>query len=177
MNQKNIVLIGFMGTGKSSVGRLLAKRLRMAWVDLDHAIEDREGRKIKDIFEKEGEPYFRKIEKEAVEHFSSKRDQVITTGGGAVLDPDNLQALKKNGILITLVASPETIYERVKNSKKRPLLNKKEDLLEEITALLEKRRPFYQKSDYYFNTDGKNASQVTRLILKVLTPNLAKDSR
>ena len=165
---KNIVLIGFMGTGKSSVGRILARRLRREFVDLDRYLEEREKRKIREIFEKEGEPYFRAIEKEAVNVWSCKQNLVITTGGGTVIDPENRSALKENGILVTLVASPETIYQRLKNSKKRPLLNDKEDLRHEIGVLLEKRKPFYKKSDFYFDTDGKNASQVASLILRVL---------
>lgn len=167
---KNIVLIGFMGTGKSSVGRILAKRAKREFVDLDRYLETKEKRKIRDIFEKEGELYFRALEKEAVRVWASAQNKVITTGGGTVVDPENLSALKENGILITLVAKPETIFNRVKRSKNRPLLNDKEDLFSEIQKLFEKRKPFYQKSDYYFDTDGKTASQVANMIQKVLTP-------
>ena len=165
---KNIVLIGFMGTGKSSVGRILAKRAKREFVDIDRYLEEKEKRKIRDIFEREGEVYFRKLEKEAILRWASAGNKVITTGGGAVVDPENLSVLKANGILITLVAKPETIYERVKNSKRRPLLNGSEDLFSEIQKLLEKRKPFYEKSDYYFDTDGKSASQVANLMQKVL---------
>ncbi len=164
---KNIVLVGFMGTGKSSVGRILARRLRREFVDIDRWLEDREKRKIREIFEKDGEAYFRAKEKEAVSLWAAKENMVITTGGGAVTDPENHEALKKNGLLVTLLASPETIRDRVKNSKDRPLLKDKEDLLAEIKLLLEKRKPFYEKSDYYFDTDGKNAAQVARMILRV----------
>ncbi len=157
-----------MGTGKSSVGRILARRMRRQFVDIDRYIEDREKRKIREIFEKDGEPYFRAVEREAVLHWAAKENMVITTGGGAVMDPENVAALKRTGLLVTLLASPETIYQRVKNSKNRPLLKDKEDLLSEISSLLEKRKPFYEKSDYYFDTDGKNAAQVARMILRVL---------
>ena len=165
---KNIVLIGFMGTGKSSVGRILARRMKREFVDLDRYLEEKEKRKIREIFEKDGEAYFRGIEKEAVAHWSQTENKVITTGGGAVMDSDNFSAFKQNGVLITLLAKPETIYERVKNSKRRPLLNGSQDLLGEIKALLEKRKPFYSRSDFYFDTDGKNASQVARLIQNVV---------
>src|SRR5438105_4579308 len=104
-----------MGTGKSSVGRILARRIKREFVDLDRYLEEKEQRRIREIFEKEGESYFRAAEKEAVMHWASKENKVITTGGGAVIDPDNFAALKQNGILITLLAKPETIYERVKN--------------------------------------------------------------
>ena len=165
---KNIVLIGFMGTGKSSVGRILARRMKREFVDLDRYLEEKEKRKIREIFEKEGEPYFRAIEKEAVARWAAAENKVITTGGGAIVDPDNFSALKQNGLLITLLAKPETIYERVKNSKRRPLLNDSQDLLAEIKSLLEKRKPYYSRSDFYFDTDGKNASQVARLIHNVI---------
>ena len=165
---KNIILLGFMGTGKSSVGRLLARRTKRQYVDLDSYLEDKEKRKIREIFEKEGEPYFRTIEKEAVRFWAGADNHVITTGGGTVLDPENLTLLKSNGILVTLAAKPETIYERVKNSKRRPLLSAKENLFTEIQALMEKRKPLYQQADYYFDTDGKSASQVADLIQKML---------
>jgi len=164
---KNIVLVGFMGTGKSSVGRVLARHTRRQFVDLDRYIEEKEKRKIRDIFEKDGEERFRALEKDAVRRWSAAENHVITTGGGTVVDPENLAALK-SGILITLLAKPETIYERVKHSKNRPLLKDKKDLLAEIRRLLEARRPFYEKSDFYFDTDGKSASQVARMIEHVL---------
>ena len=157
-----------MGTGKSSVGRILAKRTKRDFVDLDRCIEETEKRKIRDIFEKDGEPYFRALEKKAVLRWAHEEKKVITTGGGTVVDPENLAALKQNGLLITLLAKPETIYERIKNSKRRPLLNDKQDLFSEIQKLMEKRKPFYEQSDYYFDTDGKNASQVALMIQKVL---------
>ncbi len=157
-----------MGTGKSSVGRLLARRARREFVDIDRFLEDQEKRKIRDIFEKDGESHFRALEKKAVKHWSEGQGRVITTGGGAVMDADNLAALKKNGIIITLLAKPETIYERVKNSKSRPLLKEKKDLFAEICRLLELRKPFYAQADYFFDTDGKNASQVVKLIEHVL---------
>ena len=165
---KNIVLIGFMGTGKSSVGRILAKRTKRELIDLDRYLEEKEKRKIREIFEKEGESYFRKIEKAAVQHWAAERNKVIAAGGGLVVDPENVSVLKENGILITLVARPETIHDRVKRSKNRPLLSDKQDLLSEIKKLLEIRKPFYGQSDYYFDTDGKNASQVAGMILRVL---------
>ena len=165
---KNIVLVGFMGTGKSSVGRILARRLGREFIDIDRYLEEKEKRKIREIFEKEGEPYFRSIEKEAVRHWAQKRGVVITTGGGAVMDPDNWSALKEGGLLVTLLASPVVIYDRVKNSKNRPLLKDRQDLKAEIAEMLAQRKPYYEKSDYYFDTDGKTASQVARMILRVL---------
>lgn len=167
MVSKNIVLIGFMGTGKSSVGKVLAKRLGRAWVDIDQKIEESQKKKIADLFEKEGEAHFRNLEKEMVHQVSQGAGLVITTGGGVVLDAENMQALKKNGVLIALAATPETIFHRVKDSRHRPLL-KTTDPLGEIRRLLSVRQPLYEKADHYFHTDGKNASQVAELITERL---------
>lgn len=162
MTDKNIVLIGFMGTGKSAVGKILAKRLKRDWLDVDQVIEDTEKRKISDIFEKDGEAHFRRLEKETIQKVTGRSNLVITTGGGAVLDADNRAALKKNGFLITLSATPETIFQRVRHARHRPLL--KGDLRAEIQRLMAEREPFYRESDHIFSTDGKTASQMAALI-------------
>ena len=107
------------------------------------------------------------MEKEAVRLISEKENAVITTGGGAVLDPENRQRLAKNGWIVVLHASPETIYKRVKNSKKRPLLQGG-DMLAEIKRLLEIRKPFYDHADFSLDTNGKSPMQVANLILKAL---------
>ena len=162
MADKNVVIVGFMGTGKSTVGKMLAKRLKRRWVDVDQRIEETEKRKISEIFEKEGEAHFRRIEKEMIRTVTAERGVIIMTGGGAVVDPDNRAALKKNGLLITLSATPETIFQRVRKSRHRPLL--KGDLLTEIKRLLAEREPFYRESDHTFQTDGKTAAQVASMI-------------
>ena len=167
MGHRNIVLVGFMGTGKSTVGKILAKRLGRTWVDVDQRIEEAEKRKIGDIFEKDGEAGFRALEKEMVRRVCGGANLVITTGGGAVLDEENMRALKQNGFLIALDASPETIYQRVKDSRHRPLL-KSGDLMGEIRRLLEARRPFYAKADVSFRTDGKTAADVAGAIAGAL---------
>lgn len=164
---KNIVLIGFMGTGKSTVGKILAKKMSRALVDIDHRIEEREKRKISEIFEKEGEEYFRRLEKEMIRDTASHSGQVITTGGGAVLDAENFAALKSSGFLVALTASPETIYQRVKDTRHRPLL-KSPDLMAEIRRLLEIRMPVYKKADLCFTSDGKSGAQVAEQILEAL---------
>ena len=168
MNEKrNIVLIGFMGTGKSSAGKILAKRLGRSCVDIDQRIEESQKRKISDIFEKEGEPYFRSVEKEMVRQVCEAGNLVITTGGGVVMDAENIEMLKKNGFLVGLLATPETISQRVKDSGRRPLL-KGPDLMADIRRLLTVRQPFYAKADVTFHTDGKTASQVASDIAEAL---------
>lgn len=171
MESRNVVLVGFMGTGKSSVGKILADRLKRPLTDIDRMIEEKEKRKIREIFEKDGEAYFRLVEKELLRAAAQKLGQVITTGGGAVIDPENRRALKETGVLVALSATPETIYERVKNSRQRPLLQGG-DLLSEIRRLLEGRRPFYAEADLFFDTDGKNAAQVAGLVLEALKEKL-----
>jgi shikimate kinase len=156
-----------MGTGKSSVGRVLANRLERPLVDVDQRIEKQENKKIAEIFEKEGEAAFRSLEKRAIAEIAAMSGAVVTTGGGAVQDPENVEALRKNGWLIALSATPETIYERVRGSQHRPLL-RVADPLAEIRRLLELRKPFYAGADFFFHTDGKKASEVAREILEVL---------
>ena len=167
MLEKNLVLVGFMGTGKSTVGKALAKKLGRPFVDVDQCIEEKQKRRISEIFEKEGEPAFRRLEKETILEIAAGTELVITTGGGAVIDPENVAALKANGILVALEASPQTIYQRVKDTRHRPLL-RSADLPGEIEKLLEARRPFYDKADFKFVTDGKSATQVADEILAAL---------
>ena len=171
MGSKNIALTGFMGTGKSTVGRLLAKRLKWKWVDVDRYIEKKEGRPIARIFEKEGEPYFRSLEKEAIRELSSKRGVVITTGGGAVMDGENMKTLKKNGWVVALWADPSTLYYRLRGSRNRPLLKAK-DFLNEMKRLLELRRPHYEKSDLHVRTERRTPAQVADEIFRALERKL-----
>ena len=168
---KNISLIGFMGTGKTSVGKILGKRLNRPVMDVDLTIEKKEKRKIGEIFKDAGEAYFRSVEKEAIREICRRQGLVITTGGGAVLDTENLEALKASGWVIGLSATPETIYQRVKDSRHRPLLDG-EDKLGEVKRLLAVRKPFYEKADFYFETDGRSSAQVAGLILEKLADQL-----
>ena len=106
----NIVLIGFMGTGKSTIGKLLAKQFKFQFVDVDASIEEQAGKSITQIFHSEGEGYFRKLEAEFAQKLSKEDCQVIATGGGFVLNPQNVAVLKNNGVVVTLSASPGVIY-------------------------------------------------------------------
>ena len=111
---KNIYLVGFMGTGKTTVGRILAGKLGKDFVEMDEAIEKKEGRRIKDIFASEGEGYFRRLERELLKKISSQLDLVVSCGGGLVCDSANLKILKNTGHLFSLFASPSVIFERIK---------------------------------------------------------------
>ena len=160
-----------MGTGKSSVGKILAERLSRPLADVDLYIEANEKRKIGAIFHEAGEAYFRSLEKKAIREICGRQGIVITTGGGAVLDPENLDALKASGWVIGLSATPETIYRRVKNLRHRPLLEGK-DKLREIERLLAARKPYYEKADFTVETDGRSSVQVAGLILEKLADKL-----
>ncbi len=164
----NIVLTGFMCTGKTSVGKLLAKKLSYQFVDTDDLIEERVGMKISQIFANYGEPYFRDIESEVVKEVSQKDNLVISTGGGVVLRKTNMDELRKNGIIINLTAKPQTIFNRLKNQPGiRPLLNKP-DPLKEIINLLSQREEYYKNCDLRIETDNISVEEVVEQILNFI---------
>lgn len=164
----NIVLTGFMCTGKTSVGVLLAEMLKYNYVDTDEIIEKKLSMKIPDIFEKYGEKYFRDIETEVVANVSKLDKTVISTGGGVVLRNENIENLRKNGIIINLTASPQTIYKRLQQQPGiRPLLNKPEPL-NEIQKLLLFREPYYQNCDFRINTDNLSPQEIVIKIMEFL---------
>jgi len=161
----NIVLTGFMCTGKTSVGKLLAEKLGYQFVDTDDLIEQRVGMKISDIFAVYGEPYFRDVETEVVKEVAKKDKFVISTGGGVVLRKVNMDELRKNGIIINLTAKPETIYNRLKNQPGvRPLLNKPNPM-NEIIKLLSQREEYYKNCDLRIETDNFTVEQIVQQIL------------
>ena len=161
----NIVLVGFMGTGKTSVGRRLASQLRMRYVDTDDIIERDSGCRISTIFEEEGEVVFRDLESEAVRKVSELYNHVISTGGGVVLRKANMEALKQNGIIFCLTATPGEIYRRVRHQTHRPLLQTS-DPLAKIRSMLEDRQSAYKKADYRVRTTGRSFGEITGSIKK-----------
>ena len=163
---RNIVLVGFMGTGKTAAGRKLAKILDMRYVNTDDLIETKEGRAINEIFAKDGEGYFRKVERGIIKEVSDSENSVIATGGGVVLNSENIENLKKNGILICLNSTAEEILERTKNCTHRPLLNVPSPV-ETIKKLLEKRKPYYAKADYTIDTAGKTIKEIVNEIIEI----------
>lgn len=162
---KNIVLLGFMGTGKTAVGKVLAERLEMRFVDLDELIEQEMGMSISDIFFNFGESYFRQVEKEMVRRVSKERGQVIATGGGVVLDNENIENLKQNGILITLSATVEDICRRLSDKKDRPLLEVPYPE-KTIREMLELRKPRYELADFIIDTTGLSPEKVAEKIIE-----------
>lgn len=161
----NIVLTGFMGTGKTLVGRLLAEKTGFEFMDTDALIESKTGMNISKIFENFGEEYFRKLETDVIKEVARLDRKVISTGGGVVLKKENMDALRSNGRIINLKARPETIYSRLKDKTDRPLL-KKENVLDEIRRLMDLRKPYYENCDFAIDTDELPASKIVELILK-----------
>jgi shikimate kinase len=163
----NIVLTGFMGTGKTAIGKKLSIKLGYIYIDTDTIIESDQRMSIKDIFSKHGEPFFRDIETCVIIRVSNLDDHIISTGGGAVLREQNISVLRKNGIIINLYASPETILERIKHNTNRPLLNKP-DPMSEIRKLLESRESYYADSDFRVNTDNLTKDEIADKIILFL---------
>lgn len=161
---KNIVLTGFMGTGKTAVGRELARILGWRLIDVDEEIVKSVQVSINHIFETRGEAAFRDMEAETIRKLSTVRQVIISAGGGAVLRQENLDSFRRNGVVVCLTARPETILKRTGTSDERPLL-KVENPLSRITELLEKRRPFYEKADVTIDTEEKTPRQIAEEIL------------
>ena len=167
----NIVLVGFMGTGKTSIGRRLSTQLRMRYVDTDDIIERDSGRRISEIFEQDGEAAFRELESEAVRKVSNLYNYVISTGGGVVLKEANMAELKRNGIVFCLTATPEEIYRRVRHQSHRPLLQTP-DPLTKINSMLEERHSYYVKADYMVETTGRSFGEVMAYIKRVFAKSV-----
>jgi len=162
---KNIVLSGFMGTGKTVIGRKLAGRLGVRLVELDAEIEKAEGMTIKEIFSRFDEPYFRDRETAMVKKFAIQDNVVISTGGGVVLREENMKALREKGVIVCLKATPETILKRTSTSGKRPLLNV-DDPLKKIRDILDYRQPFYEKADIIIETDSLSPTEIADEIIR-----------
>ncbi len=167
MVEKNIDLIGFMGCGKSLTSHKLAETLNRQVISTDKLVEKKEGQSIAEIFKKSGEGYFRRVEKEIIKEIADLSGMIIDCGGGVVLDDENMANLKKNGHVIYLSASPESIYNNIKHRPHRPLLNVADPQLK-ITELLEERKPNYEKADTTINADHRTINQIAEDVLKVI---------
>jgi shikimate kinase len=163
----NLALVGFMGTGKSSVGRLVAEKLGFDFLDTDECVETRAGKSITRIFADDGEAAFRRLESDVVRSLEQRRNLVIATGGGLAANPGCLASLKTHALIVCLWASPEAIWDRVRHQTHRPLLLT-EDPLARIRQLLIEREPYYRQADLLLNTEWRSPRQLALIIINQL---------
>jgi shikimate kinase len=163
-NIRNLALIGFMGSGKSTVGRLVADALHFTFLDTDQVIQARAGKTISEIFAQDGEPAFRIWEHRVVEELTRRAKTVISTGGGLPIGEGNLASLKTHALVVCLWASPEALYERVRGHNHRPLLNEP-DPLAKIRELLAVREPYYRQADVLVNTELRSLREVALQVI------------
>ncbi len=161
----NLVLIGFMGTGKSTISAYLSEKYHMETIDMDQVIVEEEGMSIPHIFERYGETYFRNLETSLLKRLQTKKHVVISCGGGTALREENVKEMKKNGRVILLTAAPATIYERVKDSDERPILHGNKNI-EYISSLMAERAEKYETAaDVIVETDHKTAAEICEEII------------
>lgn len=165
--KRNIILCGFMATGKSSVGKQLASLMHYDFVDMDTEIEKETGLSIPEIFSTRGEQEFRALESEMVKTLATQKSYVIATGGGTIVNPENLKALKRNGILVALTADPETILSRVGSGEDRPMLSGG-DKADRIAVLMQERAHVYAQADITIDTAALSIEEVAQSILNSL---------
>ena len=164
--KKNLLLTGMMGVGKSTVGKKLAKKLKLKFIDIDQIIEKREKKTIKEIFEEKGEVYFRKIEKKISLEELKKSNSVISLGGGAFMDTSIRKEAKNLSISFWLDLNLKSLFIRLKNVKKRPLLNQ-DNLEESVNKIYSERKKIYNKSDFKIKCSSMNINQVVNKIIKL----------
>lgn len=166
--KENIFLIGFMGCGKSTISAYLSQAYGMNRLEMDEEIEKTERMSIPDIFARKGEEYFREKETELLMSFRNRKGTVVSCGGGTAMRECNVQEMKRHGKVIWLFAKPETVYERVKNTHNRPLLEGNMNV-EYIRSLMEKREPAYaHAADRVVETDGRSAEEICQEIIREL---------
>ena len=164
--QKNIYFVGMMGSGKSAIVRSLSKLFDVKGLDVDDLIEKQQGSSIKKIFDEKGEEYFRKLETGVLKDISKKSGFLIATGGGVVIREENLEMLKRNGVVFSLAATPEEIWKRVGHEIHRPLLQALQPL-DRIRQMLAVRAPFYARANCIIHTTGLSIEEVTDQIIEV----------
>jgi shikimate kinase len=162
----NIYLVGFMGTGKTAVGKELAKRKNWQFLDMDELIELKEKATITEVFSRKGEPYFRKVETQALKQVSREKNFVVACGGGIVINPDNIKTMKETGLMICLAATPEAILKRTSSYAHRPLLNVPNPK-KQIELLLKLRAPYYAKADKTIDTSKISVKEIVAKIIKL----------
>lgn len=164
---KTIVLIGMMGSGKTTIGKLLGEKLTLRSIDIDVIIEQNEKRTVSEIFQNEGEKYFRNIERETIKKNFTNKDLIISLGGGAFEDQLTQELLLKNSTVIYLKTSPNVILERIKNNTNRPLL-KNQMTIEKIQSIILQRQKNYELANITILTDNKNTDKIVEEILGVI---------
>lgn len=167
MNSRPIVLTGFMGTGKSTIGKILASRMGLSLRDIDLLVEERQGCSINELFATKGEGYFRDIESQVLQDVMRERNVVVSTGGGAVIAPENRRIMRNSAFVINLTATPEVIQRRLAAENERPLLRDNK-CLEKIAALLSEREQYYADADIRIDTTAKNVEDVASEIINLL---------
>ncbi len=157
----NIYLIGMMGSGKSTVGKILAEKMELLFIDLDLEIEKTGGKSVSEIFNQDGEDHFRKLESEELKQYS---ESVVACGGGIILDEENRQYINENGVAVLLTASMDELFKRLSDSNNRPILPD-ENTEKALTNLwLERKKDYLNTSDFLIETDGENPIEITNKI-------------
>jgi shikimate kinase len=165
----NIVLTGFMGTGKSTVGRRVAEILKIPFFDVDETIKRQTGRSIAELFQMKGEDAFRALESATIQELSVQKSAVIATGGGSLMNPQNRDFLQRNGVLVCLSARTGTLLERLKDDLTRPLLAG-ENMQQRIDRLMQERQAIYAMCPVQVATDDKTIAQVAEEVIQKVTP-------
>jgi shikimate kinase len=182
MKDVRIYLTGFMTSGKSTIGPILANVLGLEFFDLDKEIEEKEKLSVVEIFETKGEQYFRNLEKEFLRELSKKNNIIVSLGGGTITYQENLDMLKKNGKIVYLKVSPNILYMRLKNKTNRPLFrdlvlgeNSENDFMNRINEMLDKRKAYYEQADLIINTDfnpvGVTVDKIAKKIFRIINEN------
>ena len=166
--ERHVFLIGFMGVGKTSTSKQLGKKLGVEEIDTDAMIVEKEGKEISAIFADSGEEYFRQLETGILDELAEKAPCIVSCGGGMAMREENVRKMKRTGTIVFLVAEPETIYEHVKDSTNRPLLNGNMNILY-ISEMMAKREPKYQEAaDIIIKTDGYAPFQIADQIIEMV---------
>jgi shikimate kinase len=161
----NLYFVGFMGTGKTTIGRAVSQRLGFELLDSDHEIERTTGKTIPQIFEQDGEPAFRRMEREFVDHGHPAERCVVACGGGLVVQPGMLPLLKSKGVIMCLHASLETILKRTQGNRNRPLINV-DDPMERLRSLYQQREPIYRQAGTVILTDGRPLNDIVAHVMR-----------
>jgi len=164
---KNIYLVGFMGTGKTTAGKILAARLKRQFIEMDEEIEKAENKPITEIFAVKGEQCFRELESNLLKKLSTQSNLIVSCGGGLICNKENLKLLKESGIVFNLAAPAKTIYERTKKYNHRPLLNV-DDPIKTIDELIQKRKQYYNKAHHTIDTGRISPEEVADKIIVIL---------